>query len=169
MTTNAVFVSASASVSDSGYGSGSGSGALQRSAPRAAARYVPVVARFLLGAVFVVCGLNGFLNFIPAPSEPMPAGAVAFGGALMQTGYMMPFIKGTEVVAGAALLANRFVALALAVLAPIVLNIVAFHAFLAPSGLAVAVVVLLLQIRLAWAYRAVYAPMLSWRSRANEA
>ncbi|MGC4094872.1 MAG: hypothetical protein QM756_44535 [Polyangiaceae bacterium] len=81
----------------------------------------------------------------------------------MKTGYMFPFIKGTEVLAGLLLLANRFVPLALAVLAPIVLNIVAFHAFLAPSGLLMAVVVLLLELRLAYSYREAFRPMLGLR------
>ena len=131
------------------------------------ARHVPTVARYLLGAVFFVCGLNGFLNFLPAPSGPMPEGAMAFGGALMKTGYMFQLIKGTEVLCAVLLLSNRLVPLALALLAPVLVNIVAFHAFLAPAELPFAIFLLLLQIRLAWAYRSVYAPMLSLRARAR--
>lgn len=131
------------------------------------ARHVPTVARYLLGAVFFVCGLNGFLNFLPAPDGPVPEGAMAFGGALMKSGYMFPLIKGTEVLCAALLLSNRFVPLALALLAPVTINIVAFHAFLAPSGIGLAVLLLLLQIRLAWAYRSVYAPMLTPRAKAQ--
>lgn len=127
-------------------------------------RYAGHGARFLLGATFFVFGLNGFLNFIPPPAEGIPAGAMAFGAALMQTGYMFSLIKGTEVVAGALLLANRFVPLSLAILAPVVINIVAFHAFLAPSGLVVALIVLALELYLAWAYRAAFAPMLAARA-----
>lgn len=127
-------------------------------------RHAPTAARFLLGATFFVFGLNGFLNFIPPPSDPMPAGAVAFGGALLQTGYMFPFIKGTEVIAGALLLSNRFVPLALTILAPIVLNIFAFHLFLAPAALTVATFVVALELYLAWCYRAVFRPMLAPRT-----
>jgi uncharacterized membrane protein YphA (DoxX/SURF4 family) len=131
-------------------------------------RHAPTVARFALGAIFFVFGLNGFLNFIPQPPpETMPAGAVAFGGALMQTHYMFPLIKATEVLSGALLLSNRFVALALAVLAPIVINIVAFHAVLAPSGLVIALGVLFLELYLAWSYRQVFAPMLAARVTPN--
>lgn len=135
-----------------------------RSVRKAVARHAPGVARFLLGSVFFVFGLNGFLNFIPAPAEGIPAGAMAFGGALMKTGYMFPLIKGTEVVAGALLLANRYVALALAILAPVIINIVAFHAFLAPDGMGMAVGVLALELFLAWSLRSAYAPMCAARA-----
>jgi uncharacterized membrane protein YphA (DoxX/SURF4 family) len=135
-------------------------------APRlgAIARYAPAVARFVLGSVFFVFGLNGFLNFIPPPTEPMPAGAVSLGVAFMNSGYLFHFIKGTEVLGGLLLLSHRFVPLALVVLAPIVLNILAFHLFLLPSGTGMALVILALELYLAWAYRRAYAPLLTARA-----
>ena len=90
---------------------------------------------------------------------------MAFGAALMKTGYMFPLIKGTEVLVGALLLANRYVALALVLIAPVIVNIVAFHAFLAPAGLGMALFVLGLELYLAYSQRAVYAPL--WRARAT--
>jgi uncharacterized membrane protein YphA (DoxX/SURF4 family) len=126
-------------------------------------RHAPTAARVLLGLVFFVFGLNGFFQFIPQPSTPPPEGAMAFAGAMMKTGYLFPLLKTTEVVAGALLLSNRFPTLALALLAPIVVNIVAFHAFLAPSGIGLAAVVLLLELYLAWSYRDAYRPMLAAR------
>jgi hypothetical protein len=68
------------------------------------------------------------------------------------------------VVAGLLLLAGRFVTLALAVLAPIVINIVGFHLFLAPSGIALAIAVLAAELYLGWTYRAAFAPMLRART-----
>ena len=133
-------------------------------ASRPVARYLVAAGRILLGLVFFVFGLNGFLNFIPPPAQPIPAGAMAFAGALLQTGYMFPLIKGTEVLAGALLLSNRFVPLALVILAPVVVNIVAFHAFLEPSGLVLALVIAAVQIALAWAHRASYRPLLTARA-----
>ena len=127
-------------------------------------RYLAVTARVLLGLVFLVTGLNGFLNFLPQPATPMPAGAVAFAGALVKTGYMMPLLMGTQLVAGALLLSNRFVPLALALLAPVVVNIVAFHLFLARAGLPLAGLVLVLEAFLAWAYRGAYRTMLASRA-----
>jgi hypothetical protein len=140
----------------------SGSGA------RPIVRLVPVAMRVLLGLLFFVTGLNGFLNFLPQPATPMPEGALAFAGAMLKTGYLFPMVMGTQLCAGALLLANRFVPLALALLAPIVVNIFAFHAFLAPSGLGIASLVLILEISLAWAYRKAYRPMLAQRTTLGE-
>ena len=128
----------------------------------AISRNAPAVSRILLGLVFFVFGLNGFLQFIPQP--PMPEHAGAFLGALAGTGYMFPLIKSVEVVGGALLLSNRFVPLALALIAPNVVNIVLFHAVLAPGGLPVAIVVLVLELFAAWSYRDAYASMLRART-----
>ena len=127
-------------------------------------RYLPLTARILLGLLFTVTGLNGFVNFLPQPAAPMPAGAVAFAGAMVKTGYLMPLLMATQLISGLLLLAGRFVPLALALLAPVVINIVAFHLFLAPAGLPLAGVVLVLEVYLAWAYRGAFLPMLSRRA-----
>ena len=76
---------------------------------------------------------------------------------------MFPIIKGVELVAGVLLLGGRYVPLALALLAPIIVNIVAFHAVLAPAGMVVPIVVLGLELYLAYAYRDAFAPMLRAR------
>jgi len=114
--------------------------------------------RLFLGLVFIVFGLNFFLHFMPTPPAP-PRGA-AFAGALFASGYLFPLVAATQVVAGLLLVSNRFVALALAVLAPIVINIVGFHLFLAPSGLGLALALLASELALAWNHRAAFAPML---------
>ena len=89
---------------------------------------VCTIARYLLGLTFIVFGLNGFLNFIPMEA---PTGeAAAFLGALAATGYMLPMIMLTQIAAGLMLVTNRYTMLALLLLAPIVVNIVAFHLFL---------------------------------------
>jgi uncharacterized membrane protein YphA (DoxX/SURF4 family) len=135
----------------------------ERRNTRSFARYLPTAGRVLMGLIFLVTGLNGFLNFLPQPST-LPEGAAAFAGALMRTGYLFPLIMGTQLVVGALLLLNRFVPLALVLIAPIVVNILAFHVFLAPSGIPLAVVVLTLEVHLAWAYRKAYRPMLAMRA-----
>jgi hypothetical protein len=124
---------------------------------------LPGAARLLLGLAFLVFGLNGFLNFLPTPSGT-PEAALAFAGALIKTGYMFPLIKGTEVLVGVLLLSNLFVPLALALIAPVIVNIVAFHAALAPSGLGLGLVLLALELFLAWTYRAAFSPMLAARA-----
>jgi uncharacterized membrane protein YphA (DoxX/SURF4 family) len=125
-------------------------------------KHLPSAARLFLGLVFTVFGLNFFLHFLPSPT-PAPR-AAAFAGALFGSGYFFPLLKTTEVVAGLLLLSGRFVTLALAVLAPIVINIVGFHLFLAPSGIALALAVLAAELYLAWTYRAAFAPMLQTRT-----
>jgi uncharacterized membrane protein YphA (DoxX/SURF4 family) len=127
-------------------------------------RHLPTVARVLLGALFLFSGVLG-LVMAPQPTPGLPAGAVAFAAALAKTGYMMPLVSATEAVVGLLLLANRFVPLALALLAPVVVNIFAFHLFLEPGGRPVAVVVCALELYLAWGYRGAYRPMLAMRAR----
>ncbi len=114
--------------------------------------------RILLGFVFFVFGLNGFLQFLPVP--PIEGQAGAFLGALAATGYMFPLIKGTEVLAGALLLSNRFVPLAITLLAPVIVNIVAFHLVLAPGSYGLLAFIVAAPIFLAWVHRDVFRSLL---------
>jgi putative oxidoreductase len=99
------------------------------------------IARYLAGVIFLVFGLNGFLNFIPLP----PLGGIAgqFMGALYASHYLW-VIFAFQLVAGVLLLANRYVPLAVAVLAPVIVNILSFHVLMAPSGLPLALFVAVL-------------------------
>ena len=121
-------------------------------------RKIATVARTVQGAAFLTFGLNGFFHFLPMPPPPPAAGA--FFGALFATGYMLPLIKGTEVVTAVMLLSNRFVPLALALIAPVIVNILAFHAFLAPAGIVLPLVLLATELVLAWSYRDAFRSML---------
>jgi putative oxidoreductase len=100
-----------------------------------------LISRILLGLVFLVFGLNGFLNFIPAPPPTGVAGQ--FIGAMFASHYLAA-VFALEIVAGALLLANRFVLAALTILGPLLVNIVLFHAFMAPTGYAPAVIAVVL-------------------------
>jgi hypothetical protein len=95
----------------------------------------------------------------------MPEGVVALMGGFMKSGYMMPLIFGTQTLVGALLLLNCFVPLALALIAPVIVNIIAFHVFLMPSTIAPGIVVLVLELYLVWSYRKVYLPMLAMRAK----
>ncbi len=119
------------------------------------------IARYTLGVALVVFGLNGFLNFIPMP--PPPAAGGKFLGALVGTGYLMMLVKIIEIVVGVALLANRFVPLALIVLAPISVNIVLYHAVFDPAGGAGGFLVALLNIFLGYGNLAHYKSLLTAR------
>ena len=126
--------------------------------PKSAARYVTTIVRILVGLMFLVFGLNGFLNFMPAPKD-MPPEIMNITGALMKAGYM-DVVSGTEVIVAVLLLTNRFVPLALALLAPVVVGILTFHIAIAPATIGPGIVVLVMELYLAWAYRGAFRPML---------
>ena len=114
-------------------------------------KIIGAIPRILLGLVFAVLPWLAILH--KAPNQPMPPGALDFVTALTKTGYMMPLVWGTEVVAGVLILLGIFVPFALVLLAPVLVNILLFHVFLAPSGAAVAVILCLLALAVAWQYR----------------
>lgn len=127
-------------------------------------KIAPAIARYLMGLPLLVFGLNGFLNFIPQPEVKLPAGAEHFSAALVESGYMMPLIGLTLLTVGLLLVINRFVPLALVLFAPFIVNSVAFHVFLEPSGRVPAGVFLALELYLAWAYRAAWRPLFTART-----
>lgn len=121
-------------------------------------KFVKLGARLILGLIYVVFGLNFFLHFIALP--PGPEAVNKLMGAFFESGYLFPFIKITEIVCGALLLLNLFSPLALIILAPITLNIVAVHAFLDPAGVAMPLAILVLHVFLGLQYMRYYKPML---------
>ncbi len=122
-------------------------------------------ARIALGLVFAVFGLDYFLHYLPDPGASPQGGA--FLEALFVTGYMFPMIKGLEIACGALLLVGRLVPLALALLAPIVVNIALYHLVLDPGGRVIAAVVTLLHLFLFYSHRASFAPLLDARGAAR--
>jgi len=80
------------------------------------------------GGTFIIFGVNGFLHVFETPPVPQQAGA--FLGALSASGYMFPLIKLTQIVAGVLTLNKRTAPLGLVIIAPVLINIVAFHLFL---------------------------------------
>lgn len=121
-------------------------------------KHITPIARVLLGLIFGVFAANYFVPFLPPQPAPPPE-AMGFAGALV-TSKLMTFLKIIEIVGAVALLSNRFVPLALAVLAPIIVGIGFFHIVLAPAGLPIALGLVALELVLAWSYRHAFAPML---------
>jgi uncharacterized membrane protein YphA (DoxX/SURF4 family) len=110
-----------------------------------------LIARILLGLVFLVFGANGFLNFIPR--GPMPSGlAGQFITVLFQSHYVL-VVSAVQLVGGAMLLVNRYVPLALVLLGPVIVNILLFHLLLDRTGLPIAIVVVILWGILAFRHR----------------
>jgi putative oxidoreductase len=110
-----------------------------------------LIARLLLGLIFLVFGLNGFLHFIPMP-PPKGLAAQQFGGAIFASHYWV-VIFGIQVIGGVLLLVNRFVPLALVLLGPVIVNIFFFHVLMAPEGIPLAIVVVVLWVILAVRYK----------------
>ena len=99
------------------------------------------VARYLLGLLFLTFGLNGFLHFIPMP-PPTGVAAQFFGALFVSKFYVVIFLM--QIVPAVLLLVNRYVPLALTILAAVIFNILSFHIFMAPAGLPLAVFVTVL-------------------------
>ena len=123
---------------------------------------IPTIARILLGLIFFVFGLNGFLNFIPTPPA-FPVLAKGFIDGMLSTGYFFPVLKGTETICGLLLLTGIAAPVALVILAPITLQIVLFHTMLTP-GLENAImplIMLTLHLVAASGYWRLYRPLFS--------
>jgi putative oxidoreductase len=117
-----------------------------------------IIARSLLGLIFVVFGLNMFLHFIPMP--PPPEGpAREFLTALFLSHYLY-VIGALQVAGGLVLLSGRWVPLGLTLLGPVIVNILFFHALMEPAGLPIAVLVSALALFLVWNYRKNFAGIL---------
>ncbi len=127
-------------------------------------RIVSAIARYLAGAIFLVFGLNGFLHFIPLPPPSGVAGQ--FMGALYVSHFLW-VIFAFQVIPGVLLLVNRYVPLALAVLAPVIVNILCFHALMAPSGLPLAIVVAVLWVLVFIEVRSAFAGLFQSRLQAR--
>jgi hypothetical protein len=122
-----------------------------------------IAARVLLGLVFFGIGLNGLLQLIPLP--PAEGAAAVFMRGLIASRYFFPLLFVTYLLTGAALVIGCYVPLALTVLAPIIVNIAVMHLFVPSSGAetCLAALVTVLELFLAWSYRAVFRPLLSAR------
>jgi putative oxidoreductase len=117
-----------------------------------------IIARVLLGLIFVVFGSNAFLHFLPMP--PLPEGlAGLYLKAFLESGYVY-VIGGVQILSGLLLLIGRFVPLGLTLLASVIFNILVFHALLAPQGFGPAIFVTVLELFLLWRYRAAFAGIL---------
>ena len=123
---------------------------------------VTLILRILMGLVFVASGVAFFFT-TPPPLE----GAMAdFFKGMAATGYFFYLLKGTEIICGLLLLSGRFVPLALVVLAPVLLNIFLVHAFMAPEGVPLAVILGAIEIYLAF-FSAEYSPTIKQLFRAK--
>ncbi|MES2571638.1 MAG: DoxX family membrane protein [Verrucomicrobiota bacterium] len=116
-----------------------------------------LIARLLLGLIFVVFGLNAFFHFIPIPPPQGQAGA--FMGALFGSGYLY-VVKVIEVAGGLLLLGGRFVPLGLTLVGPVVVNIMLYDLFLDRSGLPLGIVLSVLSLVILFHHRKAFEGLL---------
>ena len=121
-----------------------------------------IIARVLLGLIFLVFGCNGFLHFLhmPPPTNPL---AEQYFNALAITGYLS-VVFALEIVGGLLLLLGIFVPVGLTILSPIIVNTLLFHACMAPAGLPLPIVCALLAIFLIWRHWDSFAPIVRARA-----
>jgi len=120
-----------------------------------AMKVATIIARVLLGLMFVVFGSNVFFHFIPMPPQK-PSLATDFSKALMESNYV--YVVGfLQVAGGLLILIGRYVPLGLTLLGPVIVNILLFHIFLEPTGLPIAIVVAVLALFLLWRHRTNFA------------
>jgi putative oxidoreductase len=112
-----------------------------------------LIARILLGLIFVIFGLNFFFpQVLHMTPPPMSKEAMAFSGGLWGSGYFFQYMKVIEIVSGLFLLLNRYTAFFLLVLLPISVNVFLFHTILAPMGAPMGIAVLVLNVFLCIGY-----------------
>ncbi len=128
-----------------------------------AARVTLLAARSLLGLIFLVFGMNGFLHFIPQPPATGLAGQ--YMGVLFVSDYLMPVFL-LQVIGGVLLLLNRFVPIALVLLGPVIANILLYHILMLPSGLPPALVVTVLWLVVFSGVRSAFAGVFAARVEA---
>lgn len=127
-------------------------------------KIVTLIARILLGIVFVVFGLNGFLNFIHGALPGDLAGQ--FLGAMIHSHYVW-LVAGTQVVSGALLIANRYVALALVLAGAMLANILMFHLTMARADIGLAIVCFILWLLVCIRHRTALAPLFASKPEAS--
>ncbi len=128
-------------------------------------RYVVLVCRILLGLMFFVFGLNNILSFFKMPPPAAPD-ALTFM-TILHASHWMAFVGAVMTVAGLLLLVNRFVPLALTLLAPIVVNILLYHSLLWPHGALPAILALALELALIAFYFRSFTPLLAMNPEAK--
>jgi putative oxidoreductase len=118
-------------------------------------KIVILIARILLGLIFVVFGLNGFLLFLPQPPLP-PGDMLTFVTVMGKSHYMIPVFM-LQVIGGLLLLIGRFIPLALTLLGPVIVNILITHIVFQPAGLPPGALAAILWLILFYAYRQYFA------------
>ena len=113
----------------------------------------------LFGLMFINSGLNKFFNYMPMPKD-MPEKMMKVMGAFMEIGWLFPLIAIAEIIGGVLFITNKFRALGAIILFPVLVGILLTHIFIEPSGLPLAIVLLLIEFWVIIENREKYLPMI---------
>jgi putative oxidoreductase len=127
-------------------------------------KVVVIIARILLGLMFFFFGLNGFLHFLPM--HPIPGDAGTYITVLARSHYLY-LIAGAQVLGGFLLLTGQYVALGLALLAPVLANIITYHITLQHEGAGMGILAIALWLIVFWWHRAQFAPIFARKPAAG--
>jgi putative oxidoreductase len=117
-----------------------------------------IIVRTLMGLLFLFASIVVLFKLFPQPEQT--GNVKIFMDGVNATGYLMPLIKITELVCGLAFVTGRFVPLATVIIAPVIINIFLFHAFVDTAGLPVGIFLVLANAFVAWANWNKYKPLL---------
>ncbi|MGO4878912.1 DoxX family protein [Pedobacter psychrotolerans] len=120
-----------------------------------------IVVRLLLAAIYLFASVPYFLKIMPGEMPAMTADQTTFMTGVTASVYLMPLIKGTELVSGILLLIGRTAPLGALLIFPVTLNIFLYHAFLGPQQLPMVAAMLILNVFLFYAYRQKYLPIVT--------
>ncbi|MEN3322837.1 DoxX family membrane protein [Mariniflexile soesokkakense] len=117
------------------------------------------VTRIIFGVLITIFGANKFFNFMPAPEE-LPEDVMNYMMALMTTKTLY-LVGAVEVIAGLSFIFNKYGALMAIILMSVSINAVLFHIFLGPADIMGALILLILNIVMLYAYRDKYKDLLA--------
>jgi putative oxidoreductase len=117
-----------------------------------------IIVRVLMGLLFIFASVTVLFNLVPQPE--LKGNTKIFMDGINASRYLLPLIKITELFCGIAFLTGYFVPLATVVIAPVTISILLFHIFVDPSGLPVAILLVLANIFLAYANWEKFTPIL---------
>lgn len=121
-----------------------------------------IIVRTLMGLLFLFASIAVLFNLVPQPEQT--GNVKLFMEGIVATGYLLPFIKITELVCGLAFVTGYFVPLAAVVIAPVILNIFFFHLYVDQSGMPVAIFLLAANLLLGYAHWEKFKPLFKART-----
>jgi uncharacterized membrane protein YphA (DoxX/SURF4 family) len=118
------------------------------------------VISLLFGLMFINSGLNKFFNYMPMPKD-MPEELTKLMTAFLSIKWLLPLIAVAEIIGGILVILPKYRALGAIIIFPVMMGILLTHIINAPSGLPIALVLLVINLWLIVENRKKYLPMVA--------